>query len=216
MIIGFAGKAGSGKTTAARHLATLLDRPTRVIPMAQVLRDEVEAFLRQVGADAQVPLLYGNQDDKVTVFSIDQRRALDACPRWDDFIAVNREIQTEPGRTALSVRRILQWWGTEYRRAQDPDYWTKAWQRKVASLDLAREHVLVDDVRFANELATLKSFAGRFVKIIRPGFDGAGNHASETSLDDFDGWDAVIVNDGSLEQFRQQVATLATTLASRD
>lgn len=208
MIIGFAGKAASGKTTAARHLASVLDRETRIIPMAMVLRDEVEAFLRQVGAEQAVPLLYGDQDDKVRIFTVDERQALAVCEGWANFITVNRDIQESPGETALSVRRILQWWGTEYRRAQDPDYWTKAWQRKITAFDLEGTFILVDDVRFRNELDTIRGLGGRFVKIIRPGFNGAGNHASETSLDDFEGWDAVIINDGSLAEFEQKVAAL--------
>ena len=58
MILGFAGKAATGKTTAANHMAPLLDKECRIVPMAMVLRDEVEAFLRAVGADESVPLVY--------------------------------------------------------------------------------------------------------------------------------------------------------------
>jgi len=215
MIIGFAGKAASGKTTAAHHLAGLLDTETHIIPMARMLREEVENFLRQSGAEEFVPLVYGSQEDKVRVFYIDEARALDACPLWRDFLRLNSSLQDRPGQSALTVRLILQWWGTEYRRAQDPDYWTKAWETKVSTLDLDRVHVLVDDVRFMNELKTLRHFDARIVKIERPGFNGAGNHASETSLDGYDAWDAVIVNDGTLEQFLARVETLAGQLALR-
>jgi len=208
MIIGFAGKAASGKTTAARHLAPLLDRETLIVPMAMVLRDEVEAFLRAVGADEYVSLVYGCQDDKLRVFYIDETKALQQCPQWRSFVVEHGDIQDRPGQTALSVRRILQWWGTEYRRAQDPDYWTKAWERKVASYDLARVHVLVDDVRFMNELQTLRKMDALIVKIERPGIAAAGNHASETSLDDYQDWHLVIRNAGTLAEFKQQAADL--------
>jgi len=208
MILGFAGKAASGKTTAAKHLAPLLDREALIVPMAMVLRDEVEAFLRNCAADDFVPLVYGDQDDKVRIFHVEEAAALRQCPQWLDFIVENGDIQDRPGQTALSVRRILQWWGTEYRRAQDPDYWTKAWERKVRHFDLRQTHILVDDVRFMNELVTLKGLGGLIVKIERPGFAAAGNHASETSLDDFSDWDRVIVNDGSLEEFLVKAETL--------
>jgi hypothetical protein len=33
----------------------------------------------------------------------------------------------------------------------------------------------------------------------------AKNHSSETSLDSFDGWDDVIKNDSSIEEFRERV-----------
>lgn len=212
MIIGFAGKAATGKTTAAHYMAPLLDKECKVIPMAMVLRDEVEAFLRAVGADAFVPLVYGDQDDKVRVFYVDTQQALQECPKWAHFMAEHAEIQDRPGETAVTVRRILQWWGTEYRRNEDPDYWTKAWSRKIEQFDLGRTHVLIDDVRFMNELNAIKAHGGLIVKIVRPGFDGANNHASETSLDDYAAWDETILNDGTLEEFREKVRALAEAL----
>lgn len=209
MIIGFAGKAASGKTTAANFLKDILPGETLVIPMAMVLRDEVEAFLRRAGAEGYVPLVYGSQEDKVRVFYVDTAQSRAACNQWENFVAEHRDIQDRPGVTAVTVRRILQWWGTEYRRAQDPDYWTKAWGRKVEQYDLGRIHIVVDDVRFLNELNVIRAHGGRIVKIERPGFAGANNHSSETSLDDYRDWDAIVVNDGTLGEFRDKVVRLA-------
>jgi len=216
MILGFAGKAATGKTTAAKHMAPLLDKECRIVPMAMVLRDEVEGFLRAIGAGETVPLVYGCQDDKVRIFYVDETKALAQCPQWAHFVVENREIQDRPGQTAVTVRRILQWWGTEYRRAQDPDYWTKAWGRKVEQFDLANIHVLVDDVRFMNELNVIREHGGLIVKIERPGFDGANNHASETSLDEYQAWDRGIVNDGTLAEFKAEIKQLAVMLLQRD
>jgi len=215
MILGFAGKAATGKTTAAKHMASLLGKECRIVPMAMVLRDEVEAFLRAVGAEESVPLVYGSQEDKVKVFYVDETKAMAACPQWVHFTGENLDIQDRPGRTAITVRRILQWWGTEYRRTQDPDYWTKAWGLKVEQFDLLRMHVLVDDVRFMNELLVIREHGGLIVKIERPGFDGANNHSSETSLDAYQDWDQVIVNDGTLEAFKVQIEQLTATLVQQ-
>jgi hypothetical protein len=214
MIIGFAGKAASGKTTAAHYMKERLQGEVQIIPMAQVLRSEVESFLRSIGAEEYVPLVYGCQDDKVRVFSVDTNRAKQACPHWGHFISEHADIQKNPEQTALTVRRILQWWGTEYRRADDPDYWTKAWAELVESLDLSTVHILIDDVRFMNELSTVRSENGLIIKIERPGFNGAGNHASETSLDDYADWHRVIINNGSLDDLDQQVAALTKELLS--
>ncbi len=212
MIIGFAGKAATGKTTAAKHMEPLLDKECTIIPMAMVLRDEVEAFLRAIGAKESVPLVYGCQDDKVRIFYVDEQKALAQCPNWPHFIAEHQEIQDRQGETAITVRRILQWWGTEYRRAEDSDYWTKAWGRKISGYDVDGMHVLVDDVRFINELNVIKEHGGLIVKIERPGFDGANNHASETSLDDYDAWDGKILNDGTLEEFKGKAERLVSLL----
>jgi hypothetical protein len=212
MIVGFAGKAAVGKTTAARWMEKVLDGPVQIIPMAMVLRDEVEAFLRGAGAAEFVPLVHGSQQDKVRVFYIDEQQALGQCGQWPQFVADHREIQDRPRLTAVTVRRILQWWGTEYRRAQDPDYWTKAWARKISQYDPNTTHILIDDVRFINELNSIKEQGGLIVKIERPGFNGANNHASETALDDYRDWDAVLLNDGSLHQFYGKLETLAAEL----
>lgn len=212
MILGFAGKAATGKTTAAQHMAPLLDKQCKIVPMAMLLRDEVDAFLHAVGAEESVPLVYGCQDDKVRVFYVDEQQAMLHCPKWPHFISEHQEIQDRPGQTAVTVRRILQWWGTEYRRAQDPDYWTKAWGRMVEQFDLKRLHVLIDDVRFMNELQVIKEHGGLIVKIERPGFDGANNHASETSLDAYHDWDMVLLNDGTLDEFKIKVEQLAIRL----
>ena len=213
MIIGFAGKAASGKTTAAKYLQNCLAGETMIIPMATVLREEVENFLRQVGAAAHIPLVYGCQEDKVRIFHLDSSRALAVCSQWPQFMAEHHAIQDSPEMTAVTVRRLLQWWGTEYRRAQDPDYWTKAWGHKVEQFDLSRIHVMVDDVRFMNELNVIRAHGGLIVKVERPGFLGANNHSSETSLDRFTAWDAIIVNDGTLAQFSKKIAQFALTLS---
>ncbi len=212
MIIGFAGKAATGKTTAAKHMAPLLDKECTIIPMAMVLRDEVEAFLRAIGAEESVPLVYGCQDDKIRVFYVDEQKALAQCPKWSHFIAEHQEIQNRQGQTAITVRRILQWWGTEYRRSEDSDYWTKAWGRKILEYEVNDMYLLVDDVRFINELNVIKEHGGLIVKIERPGFDGANNHASETSLDDYDAWDGKVLNDGTLEEFKGKVERLVSLL----
>jgi hypothetical protein len=208
MIIGFAGKAASGKTSAARHLLSHKNINITILPMASLLRDEVEAFLRASGAEDRVPLVYGDQGDKVRIFHIDEEKALASCPQWLQFAAINADIQDQPGKTAVTVRRILQWWGTEYRRAQDPDYWTKAWERKLGKLDLARTHVLVDDVRFINELEMIRKHEGFFIRVERPGFNGANDHSSENSLDGFNDWDLVVSNDAGLEDFLGRIDSI--------
>ncbi len=205
MIIGFAGKAGSGKTTAARYLLDHKDIRIVILPMAAMLREEIEGFLREAGAQEGLPLVYGDQDDKLKIFSVNMEKALKICPEWSQFVEMNAEIQVRPDQTAVTIRRLLQWWGTEYRRAQDPDYWTKAWERKLAGMNQDETHVLVDDVRFINELETIKKHGGFFIRIVRPGFNGANDHSSENSLDDYADWDLVIENDGSLANFKQQL-----------
>lgn len=48
------------------------------------------------------------------------------------------------------LRPLLQFWGTEFRRAQDPDYWVKR-------IRLLGGPIVVTDARFFNELAFLEN-----------------------------------------------------------
>jgi hypothetical protein len=43
---------------------------------------------------------------------------------------------------------------------------------------------------------------------VRPGYEATGDHASETTLDGFPAWDALLVNDGTVGDLRAQVDAL--------
>ena len=89
-------------------------------------------------------------------------------------------------------------------------------EKKLQEYDLTDTHILVDDVRFVNELDVIKKQGGMFIKIERPGFNGANNHSSESSLDHYDHWDLIIENDGSLERFKQKVVEQILPLLKTD
>lgn len=65
------------------------------------------------------------------------------------------------------VRSLLQWWGTDYRREQDPDFWVK---RGVEQLNLLRKYgtdiVCVTDVRFQNEVDIIHQMGGIVVEVV--------------------------------------------------
>lgn len=52
--------------------------------------------------------------------------------------------------TSYEVRRLLQWWGTDFRRAQDPDYWVK--KGIEAAEERYADVILFTDTRFPNEV----------------------------------------------------------------
>ena len=63
-----------------------------------------------------------------------------------------------------------------------------------AGVDVA----FVPDMRFPNEADLVKEMGGYNVRIIRPGLDDGDGHASEHALDNYQGWDSEILNDGDL------------------
>ncbi len=96
-------------------------------------------------------------------------------------------------------RALLQFLGTEYFRALDPDYWVKQWVKAVVNrLDLTYGEcrIVVDDCRFGNEVAAVRRLFGhefyletkpeaRDIRIVgRDGVlaKGIAGHSSEDEL----------------------------------
>ena len=107
--------------------------------------------------------------------------------------------------TKEKYRLLLQWWGTEFKRSIDPDYWVK---RLKVWLSVAKNYVdlvVIPDVRFVNEIETVKQLGGIVIRVERPQLVQCDTHASEKLLDDYKNWDSVIVNDGTLDELEQHV-----------
>lgn len=114
----------------------------------------------------------------------------------------------------IKDRKLLQWLGTEWGRGLDQDLWVKIWKARVQRRLDDGQFVVCDDVRFDNEASLIKSMGGKVIKITRPdalahaqGGVGIQNHASEAGVNP-DYLDGAVVNDGSLEQYKQRLADL--------
>lgn len=91
---------------------------------------------------------------------------------------------------ALSPRQVLQWWGTEYRRAQDPQYWvtaTNKWLHGFRNLtpypERRPQYFVNTTCRFPNEQAYIHTFRdGNVWHIRRDGIAQVNAHVSETPL----------------------------------
>ena len=106
-------------------------------------------------------------------------------------------------------RQLLQWWGTDIVRAQDPNFWVDSVVRLAKVIDKYVDYLIVDDCRFLNEIEAWRAVKyvaldeatdalvnrQRFSDIItirveRPGHENAltpehRRHPSETELDDY-------------------------------
>ena len=88
-------------------------------------------------------------------------------------------------KLGLTVRDIMQLWGTNFRRAQDPEYWVK---RAVAIAEERGGNVIFDDVRFPSEANAIRDRGGIVVRLDPyPGWTPteADKHISEHALDDY-------------------------------
>lgn len=106
------------------------------------------------------------------------------------------------------VRKTLVEVGNGARHILGEDVWIKAAFRRIRS-----ERTAFTDMRYPNEAAAIRETGGLLVKVTRPGVDPLPNVADQ-ALADFDGWDAVIVNDGSLGDLQVQLDELLARSAA--
>ncbi len=95
------------------------------------------------------------------------------------------------GKKDVEGRKLLQWWGTDYVRAQDPTFWVNTVVRLAKVIDGLFDFAVIDDCRFENELTCWDGFESYTVRVERPGHESAltaeqRSHPSETGLDGYD------------------------------
>ena len=105
----------------------------------------------------------------------------------------------------IMYRGLLQWWGTEYRRSTNPNYWIDKWLVKM-SLPLKEQPnnnlIIAPDVRFENEYSIMKILGAYIFKVNRPS-NREDKHLSEISL--LHAPIAAIDNSKDLEYLEQQI-----------
>jgi hypothetical protein len=201
MIIGLCGFIGSGKDTVADYLVNFHE--FRRDSFASTLKDAVAAVF---GWDRE--LLEGRtrearewREQRDEWWS--ERLGRDITPRW-----------------------VLQYWGTEVCRAGfHDDIWVAALESRLAQ---RRDHTVITDVRFPNEIRAIRAQGGRMVWVHRgvmPHWHDIaamanrgdtkaqrwltdnGIHASETAWVGTD-FDAVLDNSGSIDELYSRVKNL--------
>lgn len=109
-----------------------------------------------------------------------------------------------------SVRDLLQKFGTGIRQTVDEDFWVKS-LFKDYNPDF--ENWIITDVRFKSEAKAIKDKGGILIRVNKPSA-GAGSHISEIDLDDYDGFDLIIENTGSLEDLYNKVSDYVSSSRS--
>jgi hypothetical protein len=175
MLIGISGKIGVGKTTLANEICKLSGF-TRTA-FGDVLKREVS---ERFGFDPQ--LCYSATGKEAVVFH-------------PDFPNPNG---------AMTVRQVLQWYGTDVCRKQHPGYWVRRMNEEIPDGD-----VIIDDVRFPDEADFVRDRGGLLVRLLPypewiPG--EFAEHKSETALDGYKPWDLVLApNFGGLPEMAEFV-----------
>lgn len=118
------------------------------------------------------------------------------------YFSSEEEALTELHSEILTPRLILQLLGTEGGRdVIHPNIWVNATLGNLTENDFC----IVTDVRFPNEVEGIKKRKGIVVRVVRPSKVSTSTHPSETALNEYQDWDYVIINDGTLEDLEEKV-----------
>jgi len=194
LYVGISGKKGHGKDTFANKLLEkLYDKgiDAQLYHYADPIKDLVVSVF---GLDPDVvynltPEAAKQRDEPTYLRRLD----FPTCFR-DDYYK------------HLTTREILQIMGTEIGRANCPTIWSHAPFRKEWPEDT--NVVLIPDVRFIDEVESIKENDGLVIRIIRPSLSNNDTHLSETALDNYPvhKFSAVLYNEGSKEDlFRNYI-----------
>lgn len=112
-------------------------------------------------------------------------------------------------------RSLLQYVGTDAVRAKDPNYWCNFLVDIIKFFGDKWDYLIIPDCRFPNEIECMGDAGIEYVhiRVGRPDFESPlteeqQKHPSETALDNYH-YSYGIINDGSLDDLRDKVSSLA-------
>ena len=215
IIVGVCGFQGSCKDTVADYLVNV--HGFRRISFAGTLKDAVSAIF---GWDRE--LLEGRTKE-----SRDWREKVDKW--WANKLNMPH----------LTPRWVLQYWGTEVaRKAFHDNIWIHSVEYKLVNIS---DNVVISDVRFPNEIKSIKDAGGMIIRthrgpdpewyraaeIVNKGpttnlswasnkafLDNYKIHVSETSWIGTD-FDAILDNDGTIDDLYSQINQLLNPQSSK-
>ncbi len=109
-------------------------------------------------------------------------------------------------QNTLNVRNALQLTGETCRRIFGADIWVDTLVRRIDTSHLW----VISDLRYYNEAQKLLSLGATLVRVERPGVGPVNMHVSETQLETWTQWDAIVVNDGSLSKLKSNAHHIAS------
>jgi hypothetical protein len=114
-------------------------------------------------------------------------------------------------RYGMTPRELLQKIGTDAMRdIVHPDFWVIPARKKLIEHISKGQNVIWSDVRMINEAEMVKEFDGKLIRIDRKNAEviSSPKHKSELELVGYNGWDAVVDNNGSIEELFLRVDEL--------
>jgi len=210
VVVGFGYRARSGKDEAARAIiaARFPQYDVRRYAFADALKVEANAAADAAGGMLELFKQGGIHDvDGFHAFEFFDEKKKEFYPvRYDADAPMD-----DPLCPFGKQRELLQWWGTEYRRNQNLNYWVEKLQETLEQEKPAI--ALITDMRFPNEVSWVKSSLDNcVVRVDRLGYrNNTPDHASEHALDwmgDED-WHYILqVPDGDLPELQKDAVVV--------
>lgn len=191
MIIGISGKAQSGKDTVCKMIAYTVwyyNYSQRLEPFGI---DHYKDYTYAIWNIGWIHTSFANKLKQCLSVILNTN----TVSQFED----NEFKKSEINWLGMTVRELLQKFGTAIRNEVCNDFWVKACLKDYKEGD----NWLISDVRFKSEAKGIKDLEGIIVRVNREGA-GAGNHVSEIDLDDYS-FDYVINNDGDMEDLLLKV-----------
>jgi hypothetical protein len=146
--------------------------------------------------------------------------------RFFDILGVNAHSIVHKDRplptwvnVEVTARKVWQTLGTEWgRECIDQDLWVEIAKHRVAEMlketEGAPVPIVFDDVRFLNEFNAIEQMGGEVWRVDRRGVTSNG-HVSDARLND-GYFDAIIFNDGTIDELRYRVNLLLDRKKAKD
>lgn len=212
-IIGLGNKARHGKDTLGDLIKEKLEGSV-IMHFADPLKEEVSQITSQ-------PLIFRKYYNGKTFYYLRDHISTYITKTSEEMpllhsIFEKRQIN-EYWYMAEKDSLILQVWGTDFRRQQNPSYWVNKIEREIINLSFSKnekvKYVFLPDTRFINEYEFIKSKNGIYVKVMRFNDDGSifidpsrdPTHQSEIGLDHVEADLVVKAKSGDLKSLESAV-----------
>jgi hypothetical protein len=104
----------------------------------------------------------------------------------------------------ITPRQAFQDMGTVIRRQFGPDVFIRSLYRRMQEEDGPTARFVISDVRLPEEVEAIRAWGGKVYRIDRD-VPSTSTHRTETALSNYNGWDGVINNKGTIPQLRAQL-----------
>jgi hypothetical protein len=186
-LIGVSGKMGSGKDTVGAIILALTSREFENFSYNTVSELICQNKMHLFTSDWSIKKMADNLKRIASILSGVPAHMFES----QDF----KKSKMDPEWGDITYREFLQKIGTEALRN---NLHTNVWCNSLFSNYVDSSKWVVTDIRFPNEAESIKEHKGLLIRVNTTRDIVKSDHPSETSLDDYNGFDYVINNSSSI------------------